>query len=222
MLCSTKTSPFPPCWRVRLGLIDRLVDPTESSFSEDVAGADVHWFEVPEWRSAFPGGKVDERHLRRHTLILGETGSGKTRSAILPALAAAYRSPRVGVGLIIDPKRELGGFLQEWSADRTGTFRKRLVRITGDRTFIDIMSGEKWSIEELLRDNRYWSAARRILQRVSTLTHANPAVILLGQPPPTRVDPYWPQEATVFATAVVAVALEFLTRTEEFIKVRQP
>ena len=35
---------------------------------------------VPEWRAIWPEGRVGLEHLCRHTLILGETGSGKTAS----------------------------------------------------------------------------------------------------------------------------------------------
>ena len=67
---------------------------------------------VPEWNNAYRDGAVDVAYLKRHTLVLGETGSGKTASAILPVLAAAYRAPEVGVALVIDPKEELGKALE--------------------------------------------------------------------------------------------------------------
>ena len=118
------------------------------------------------------------------------------------------------MGLIIDPKRELGDFLHKLSTDPTIGTHKRLARITAERSHINIMSSEKWSLGTLIRNDCYWGAARKILQRIATLTHSNPAIILLGQPPPTSNDPYWPQEATILATTVIAVALEFFARPE--------
>ena len=98
--------PISAALAAKLGLIDGLIEPTcGRSQGASARGSGRHWIEVPEWKAAIPDGRWYERHFRRHTLVLGETGSGKTASAILPVLAAAYRSPRVGVGLVIDPKR---------------------------------------------------------------------------------------------------------------------
>ena len=178
--------------------------------------------EVPEWKAAIPGGRWYERHFRRHTLVLGETGSGKTRSAVLPILAAAYRSPRVGVGLVIDPKRELGNVLDRWDrgGGRAGA-GKKLIRIEKGRHLIDLMKDEAWSVRGMIEREEYWSAARQILRRVAGLTESNPARILLGEPP-TDNDPYWPQEATEFSSTVVGLAVEFMTHPENYIGIELP
>ena len=201
---------------IRLGLVDRLVGPTADPVHQDTSDKPTYWLEIPEWRAAFPGGRIDERLLRRHALILGETGSGKTRSAILPALVAAYRSPRVGVGLIIDPKRELDDVLRKRAIADEGRPDKRLVWISTDENAIDLMGNEKWSIAKMVEEDRYWSAAERVLQRVATVTSLNPAGVLLGQPPPDD-DPYWPREGAALATTVLAVAIEFLTHPERHV-----
>lgn len=201
---------------IRLGLVDRLVGPTADPIHQQTPEGSTHWLEIPEWRSAFPGGRIDERILRRHTLILGETGSGKTRSAILPVLLAAYHSPRVGVGLIIDPKRELDAVLRKRAladGDRPG---KRLVWIRTDENAINLMGNGRWSIGEMVEEGRYWSAAERVLQRVATVTSLNPAGVLLGQPPPDD-DPYWPREGAALATTVLAIAIDFLTRPQRYV-----
>ena len=196
---------------VRLGLVDQLVDSDPHGRGGSVPGSAARWFEIPEWSAAFPGGKVGEQELRRHTLILGETGSGKTRSAILPVLAATYRSPRVGVGLVIDPKHELDGVLRKWNCSEGEGRNKRLKRITRGEVAIELMpsSSETWSIRKMIREYAYWSAAERILRRVATITASNPARVLLGEPPTDR-DAYWSQEGTTLVTTVLAVAIHLL------------
>ena len=205
--------PISAALAVRLGLVDQLVDPAAQGWDGPVMDSVSRWFEIPEWKAAYPGGRVDERYLKRHTLVLGETGSGKTRSAILPILAATYRSPRVGIGLVIDPKHELDEVLQQWNSGKGESRNKRLVRMTADEVAIDLMSSDKWSVKEMIESEEYWSAAQHILRRIATITDSNPARILLGQPP-TGQDAYWPQEGTAFATTVLAVAIDLLTHPE--------
>ena len=209
--------PISATFAIKLGLVDRLVEPTAEKWGDPTLGSDARWIAIPEWRTAYPYGRMDERHLRRHMLILGETGSGKTKSAILPVLAAAYRSPRVGVGLVIDPKSELDDVLDEWSKGNGREKYKHLVRITASDIALNLMSGDVWSIKGMIENNEYWGVAQRILQRVATLTDSNPARILLGEPTPGR-DPYWYQEGTALATTIVAVAVEFLIHPENYIE----
>ena len=71
-----------------LGLVDQLVQPMAGDSAPPPSPR--HSLRVPEWKRAYRDGAVDTAHLKRHTLVLGETGSGKTASAILPVLAAAY------------------------------------------------------------------------------------------------------------------------------------
>ena len=202
----------------RFGLIDRLIEPTARRWlGESARGSGKHWIEIPEWKVAFPDGKLYERHLRRHTLVLGETGSGKTKSAVLPVLAAAYRSPRVGVGLVIDPKRELGGLLAMWDkSERRERAGKNLIWIEKGRHVIDLMENDAWSIRGMIERNEYWGAAQQILRRIAGLTESNPARILLGEPP-ASIDSYWPQEGTSLSSTVVGLAIEFMTHPENYV-----
>ena len=191
-----------------LGLLDELVQPMTRNPTHQPTPA--RYVEIPEWKQAYTDGMVAVNHLKRHTLVLGETGSGKTASAILPALAAAYNSPEVGVALVIDPKFELRTELERLStiATHAPEHRKRLEWIKTDECMIDLMSTEDWSIRDLIEQQRYWTAAERVLQRVAGLSQSNPARLLLGQPPP-GVDPVWDREGLRLATAVIALAIEW-------------
>lgn len=64
-------------------------------------------FKVNEW-SSFGLSEMSGEDMSRHFMILGETGSGKTKSAINPLMNSIlnYRSKRPSM-LIIDPKNEL-------------------------------------------------------------------------------------------------------------------
>ena len=141
--------PITAALAIKLGLVDKLVEPIASEVDESISGSGSRWIRIPEWKTAYPNGMVDARYLKRHTLILGETGSGKTKSAILPVLAAAYRSPYIGVGLIIDPKREFESLLNKWDKSRSEDEGKDLVWITPDEILIDLMSNHKWSIKDM-------------------------------------------------------------------------
>ncbi len=113
--------------------------PPVNSVPSVPVGSPLEWtdlhppFLVPEWRS-LSADRVAAADAGRHFLVLGETGSGKTKSAIMPLIRAALAYPqaaayeeyanaaiqagrtvepaddlRAGV-LIIDPKHELGPF----------------------------------------------------------------------------------------------------------------
>ena len=90
-----------------LRLLDGLGDDAPGWRAQD----DETCLRIPEWHSAWPNGRVPTRYLCRHTLILGETGSGKTMSGIQPVLRAltAPDLPHgtVGCVLVVDPKQEL-------------------------------------------------------------------------------------------------------------------
>ena len=65
-----------------LWLLDAVVNPGARESRAERPDAACR---IPEWRAAFgPDGSVDRRVLCRHVLILGETGSGKTASGVLP------------------------------------------------------------------------------------------------------------------------------------------
>ena len=70
--------------------------------------------EIPEWTPLRM--KLSRSHLRRHVLVIGETGSGKTASVLMPLLRAILssdgRDTDAPSALVIDPKDgELTKFL---------------------------------------------------------------------------------------------------------------
>ena len=118
-----------------LRLIDRIGVPGPSRTGAEAPRSSG--LRVPEWGVLFPpDGLVPREVLCRHALVLGETGSGKTASCILPVAAAMARAPReqLGAALIIDPKRELLRAV-------VGLAPGRVHEVRADRVVLDIMSG---------------------------------------------------------------------------------
>lgn len=70
---------------------------------------DAPEFNIPEWKN-LRNDKVPAAHMSRHFMILGETGSGKTKSAIIPIMKSIIHNRvnnKRASALIIDPKNEL-------------------------------------------------------------------------------------------------------------------
>ena len=159
---------------------------------------------MPQWRALYPtDGEVPLAALTRHTLVLGETGSGKSASAVLPVLAAAVRAPhvRAGAALVIDPKRELEPAVAALAPER-------LRRVLVSQTVLDLMQGGRWSLEDDLDAGRYLSAAVRVMRRVVSFVPGLPAQVLEGRP--VGRDPYWDLEGTDLLVTVLAVLLMLL------------
>ena len=86
---------------LEFGLLDAVGD----GEPEAAAQADDTGLTIPQWEPLYPNGQVPRSSLTRHTLILGESGSGKTVSGILPVLSAIVRNEApVSCALVIDPK----------------------------------------------------------------------------------------------------------------------
>lgn len=159
---------------------------------------------VPEWRSLHPpAGAIARAVLTRHTLILGETGSGKTVSGVLPVVGAMARAPEgvMGCGLVIDPKRELRAALERLAPERLRT-------VTTDDVVLDVMAGARWRLAEDLAAGRYRSAAVRILHRVASFAPANPAHVLEPHEVGTSNAEFFNREGCeLLVTLVVLVAV---------------
>ena len=189
---------------VTLRLLDRIgCEPAGAT----VCGGD-EGLTVPEWRVLYPPhGAVPRQALCRHALVLGETGSGKTASCILPVVAAMARTPRhrLGGALIIDPKRELGRTLRDLAPERVH-------EIQADRVVLKIMSGPRWALEEDLASGRWLSAARRILCRAASLVRSSPARVLMDHEVGNANAEFFDREGSSLALVVLAFVLMLTDR----------
>ena len=155
----------------------------------------------------YPHGQVPRSNLCRHTLVLGETGSGKTVSGVLP-VAGAVMAPEnrtVGCALIIDPKREIKPYVKQLQHDGV-TVHDIDVESGNKRPVLNLMAGDTLSVDEDLEHGRFLEAARKILIRSASLSPTSPARVLAGLPG-NRRDGYWESEGSRLAMTVTALAL---------------
>ena len=182
-----------------LGLIDRI----GRESPEPCASSGGRGLVIPQWRALHPpAGEVPREVLTRHALILGETGSGKTASCILPVVAAMAAAPRerLGAALIIDPKRELGGALEALAPER-------LHHVRAQHAVLDLMAGQRWSLEDDLGAGRWVTAATRILCRAASFVPTSPARVLMDHERGSSNAEFFDREGTSLALAVLAFVL---------------
>ena len=168
---------------------------------------------VPEWEALWPGGRIKLPYLRRHALMLGETGSGKTASGIMP-LVNGMLSPQSGLGcaLIVDPKRELLSAVRERVDD------VRVIEPGGPKrpgAVLNLTAGASPSLDEDLEAGRYQEAARRILIRSAGLATRTPASVWAGLSPSDSRQSYWDHEAGSMAALAVSIALMVIAKRRE-------
>ena len=186
-------------------LVDELVAPGGGAGKPKGSGG---CFLIPEWRAAFgPDGRVGRGLLCRHVLILGETGSGKTASGVLPAVGAMFdrRNP-FGCALVVDPKREIDGALD--ALRRTGGAEVRAFepRSEPGGPTLNVMAGPRWSVEADVEEGRFLTAAHRILVRTGALSTMSPGALLAGSPSVQHHDMYWPAEGAGLGKTILALA----------------
>ena len=158
---------------VTLRLADRIGSAESAQVRFDGLAASA-LLPVPEWFALFPpDGEVPREVLTRHVLILGETGSGKTASAILPIVAAIARGPgeRVGAALVVDPKREIGPILQAIAGPR-------VCHLDPGSLVLNLMGPPRWPLEGDLAARRWFTAASKILLRVRSFLPASALRVL--------------------------------------------
>ena len=189
---------------LELRLLDVLTDgipPTLTLVASD------DYLDIPEWISLYQGGRIPRAGLCRHTLVLGETGSGKTVSGVLPVVGAvmAPDNRTVGCALIIDPKREIKSYVERLRHD--GITVHDIDLETGrQRPVLNLMAGEALSVDSDLDHDRCLEAARKILIRSASLSPASPAKVLAGLPG-SRHDGYWESEGSRLAMTITALVL---------------
>ena len=189
---------------LELRLVDALTDGSLQSVELPVRDG---YLAIPEWATLYQGGRVPRAGLCRHTLVLGETGSGKTVSGILPVVGAvmAPDNRTVGCALIIDPKREIKSYVARLRHDDI-TVHDIDLETGRQRPVLNLMAGETLSVDTDLDHDRFLEAARKILIRSASLSPASPAKVLTGLPG-SRDDGYWESEGSRLAMTITALVL---------------
>ena len=201
-----------PYLALELGLIDAVGDHDPTS-QDRSAVADDGGLVVPEWESLYSGGRVPRAALTRHTLILGETGSGKTASGILPVLSAitGEASP-VSTALVIDPKSEIYPLLRRYAGPDCTV---RLLRAGVDS--INVV-GKSSAVAEAVSKGKWVTAAQKILACAASISDS-PARVFAGTRASSSVNSYWENEGSRLARCVLAFTLLMSTggRLEELV-----
>ena len=161
---------------------------------------------IPQWAALYPpAGEVPREVLTRHALALGDSGSGKSASAVLPVVRALLRAPpgRVGAALVIDPKREIAPMLEREAPERLRT-------LVPSETGLDLMAGPDWSLADDLASGRYFSAATRIILRVLGFDPTLPTRVLADHQAPdgsSHTDYFDRDGSALLATALAVVLM---------------
>ena len=188
----------------RIGLID-IVDQADSGIAVDRSERNAESaLSVPEWTSIFPpDGLFALQYLKRHIMIFGETGSGKTASGVLPIVNAIVRScahkdaRRVSCALVIDPKREIAGAITRMGGEPI-MIDPGVSGRAPDRRVFNLM-------EHIEQPRDVLGQARAVLMRVGGLIQS-PASMLLGKQPDPR-EQYWVTDGLRMATTVLGLTL---------------
>ena len=163
---------------------------------------------IPEWGPLFrPHGRLHRNTLCRHTLVLGETGSGKTVSGILPVVGSimAPENRMVGCTLVIDPKREIRDVIQQLQHPDIAVHDID-VEQTERRPVLNLMAGYGQSLAPALADDQFMEAARQILIRSASLSPLGAARAMTDGRVDDR-DIYWAGEGARLAQTALGLAL---------------
>lgn len=163
---------------------------------------------IPQWKSMFePIGAINRDQFCRHTLILGETGSGKTASGILPVIGSILdNSSPIGCTFVIDPKKEIKTVLTDDAGQSNAEIHEIDLNKTTGSYVLNLMAGQALTVEDDLTRDMVLTAAQKILKRAASLTLNNPADTLNGKLCTAR-DPYWSTEGCRLAVTILAFTL---------------
>ena len=185
----------------------------ERTFREQIA-KEGNALPVYEWRSLYPDG-VSWQDLCRHRLILGETGSGKSKSGILPVVKSVVEAanskaePPIGCMLVIDPKMEIGDYLDAWVQQHPNS-KVEIHKLHENakkghrRICLDLMAYEKLSKD--FTENYYIDRANAIFRMVASLIPNHAAGVLLNRTRGGNND-FWDQQGVQLASVLVAVMM---------------
>ena len=199
--------PVTPCMAQELGLIDSVGD-GEPEAGERAADPGLT---IPQWEALWPGGRVPRSALTRHTLVLGESGSGKTASGILPVLSAIVRdSAPVSCALVIDPKCELLSIVERMAGPGV---QVRLLQPGVDS--LNLMSGPR-SVADDVAAGRWMTAARKMLARSAGFTQSA-ARVLAGKAASSPRMAFWENGGSRLASSALALSL-MISQEDQFAK----
>ena len=187
----------------------------EDAWSERLSSGDGYGKALPvyDWRALYPDG-VPWEYLCRHCMILGETGSGKSKSGILPVVKAIVEEarhadqkkdkPRVGCLLVIDPKQEIVNYLAPW-VEKVKNIRLHKLETKPPGFCLNLMAHEE------LPDNResksyYIDRAKAVFSMTASLIPQHAAGVLLNRNRGGE-NSFWDQQGTSYATAMVAAMM---------------
>lgn len=197
-----------------LRLIDGLADEDELDSPAVEPGRCPHSVEIPEWRNLFlPQGEIARADLCRHVMAFGETGSGKTQSAIVPVLKGILRqadpahkaSTPVSCALVIDPKKELHQILASQAPKGVAVRVLETQGNRGDGLQLNLMNGE-WAIAEDFARDDMLGTAQKMLKRCASFLPQNPAFeSLMGRGAGDNA--YWKNQGVRLAQTIIALLL---------------
>ena len=171
--------------------------------SDSVPDPAEAWLRIPQWHPLFPfRGDVPRALLGRHFLALGETGSGKSVSVVLPVVSAIVAAPpdRVSASLVIDPKHEIGPMLERLVPERLHYLRPADVGLS-------LMAGPRWSLEADLAAGKWLGAATKIMLRVLSFIPTSPARVLIDHQQDSLNAEFFAREGTSLLLTVLAFVL---------------
>ena len=203
-------------WRLELSIspsvahILRLIDRVGTREPASTRATGAPGLAIPQWAVLYPpAGEVPRAILARHTLALGDTGSGKSVSVILPFVRSLNDAPsgRVGCALLIDPKGELAQMLERDAPER-------LRRIEPSESGVDLMAGPQWRLADDIAAGRYLTAAMRIVRRVLSFEPSLPTRVLADHEHPTSTTnaEFFDREGASLLIVVVAFVLMVIDR----------